>query len=89
MLPPMKVIVIGSHATIGSEIVKALRPAHEVVEVNRNGGAIRADIRDVDSLKKMFAEAGKAGSCAPRAVPPGNHSINLPIRTSPTHSDTS
>jgi NAD(P)-dependent dehydrogenase (short-subunit alcohol dehydrogenase family) len=40
--------------------VKALRPAHEIVEVNRSTGAIRADIRDVDSLKKMFAEAGKA-----------------------------
>jgi NAD(P)-dependent dehydrogenase (short-subunit alcohol dehydrogenase family) len=58
MLPPMKIIVIGSHGTIGSEIVKALRPAHEVVEVNRSGGAIRADIRDVGSLRKMFAEAG-------------------------------
>jgi NAD(P)-dependent dehydrogenase (short-subunit alcohol dehydrogenase family) len=55
----MKIIVIGSHGTIGSEIVKALRPAHEVVEVNRSSGAIRADIRDVGSIRKMYAEAGR------------------------------
>ena len=55
----MKILLIGSHGTIGTEILSALRPSHEIIEVNRSSGAIRADIRDVTSVRKMYAEAGK------------------------------
>lgn len=54
----MKIIVIGATGTIGKEIVKALEPHHEVIGVGRKGGEINADIRDADSLRKMFAKAG-------------------------------
>jgi NAD(P)-dependent dehydrogenase (short-subunit alcohol dehydrogenase family) len=58
MLPFMKIIVIGASGTIGKEIVKALSPAHEVFGVCRKS-AIPVDIRQVDSIRSMYARIGK------------------------------
>jgi NAD(P)-dependent dehydrogenase (short-subunit alcohol dehydrogenase family) len=54
----MRVLVIGATGTIGKEIVRAIAPAHEVIAVSRSGGDLRADIRDVASLRAMYARAG-------------------------------
>lgn len=54
----MKIIVIGAGGTIGREVVKALS-AHEVIAVSRSSGDIRADIRDVASLRAMYGKVGK------------------------------
>lgn len=54
----MKIIVIGASGTIGREIVDALS-GHEVIAVSRNGSEITADIRDVASLRAMYAKVGK------------------------------
>lgn len=55
----MKVLVIGATGTIGSAIVEALRSSHEVIRVSRKDGDISADIRDVASIRDMYAKAGK------------------------------
>lgn len=54
----MKIIVIGAFGTIGREVVRALS-AHEVIAVSRKGGEVNADIRDVASLRAMYAKIGK------------------------------
>lgn len=54
----MKIIVIGASGTIGREVVNALSN-HEVIAVSRKGGEVNADIRDVASLRAMFAKVGK------------------------------
>lgn len=54
----MKVIVIGASGTIGKEIVHALKPAHQVIEVSRKG-TIAADIRDAGSIRAMYQKVGK------------------------------
>lgn len=54
----MKIIVIGASGTIGREIVDALS-GHEVIAVSRKGSEVTADIRDVASLRAMYAKVGK------------------------------
>jgi len=54
----MRIIVIGATGTIGKEIVRALAPSHEVVGISRSS-SIRADIRDVASIRSMYQKAGK------------------------------
>ncbi|MGZ7040226.1 MAG: short chain dehydrogenase [Thermoanaerobaculia bacterium] len=54
----MRIIVIGATGTIGKEIVHALGTSHEVIAAGRSGG-IRADIRDVASIRAMYQKAGK------------------------------
>lgn len=55
----MRIVVIGATGTIGREVVSALAARHEVISVSRTGGAINADIRDVASIRAMFAKVGK------------------------------
>ncbi len=55
----MRVLVIGAHGTIGSEIVKALAGAHEVLSASRSNAEITVDIRDVASIRAMYAKAGR------------------------------
>jgi len=53
----MRILVIGSHGTIGREIVKALS-GHEVIGASRSSGDVRVDITDPASIKQMFERIG-------------------------------
>lgn len=53
----MRIVVIGAKGTIGKEIVKALASSHEVIGVSRTG-EIAADIRDIESIRSMYARIG-------------------------------
>lgn len=55
----MRVIVIGATGTIGSAVVAALSPRHEVVAVGNTNGAIRVDLASADSIMQMFQAVGK------------------------------
>jgi NAD(P)-dependent dehydrogenase (short-subunit alcohol dehydrogenase family) len=55
----MRILVIGSHGTIGREIVKALAAEHEVIGASRSGADVSVDIRDVQSIKDMYAQVGR------------------------------
>ncbi len=55
----MRILVIGSHGTIGSAIVNALATDHEVIGASRSNADIRVDIRDVQSIKDMYAQVGR------------------------------
>jgi NAD(P)-dependent dehydrogenase (short-subunit alcohol dehydrogenase family) len=71
----MRILVIGASGTIGNAIVKALAE-HEVVPASRKSSAVTVDIRDVASIRAMYAKAGKvdavisaAGSGAWKPLP--------------------
>jgi NAD(P)-dependent dehydrogenase (short-subunit alcohol dehydrogenase family) len=49
----MKIIVIGATGTIGAAIVRALRPAHDVIEASRKGPH-KADIHDARSITNLI-----------------------------------
>lgn len=55
----MKVLVIGAGGAVGKAVVAELAPRHEIVAAGRNSGALRVDVLDVDSVRKLFAEAGR------------------------------
>lgn len=54
----MRILVIGAGGTLGSEVVKALKPRHEIMEAQRNSG-LTVDIADSDSIRAMYAKAGQ------------------------------
>src|SRR5262245_46905527 len=54
----MRAVVIGS-GDIGTAVKQVLvEHGHEVVTVGRQSGDLRADIGDVESLRRLFAEIG-------------------------------
>lgn len=54
----MRVIVIGGTGTIGSAVVKALSPTHEVVTVGHQKGAYQVDLASPDSITRLFKAIG-------------------------------
>lgn len=55
----MRILVIGAQGTIGREIVNALATEHEVIGASRTGSDVTVDIRDVESIKAMYAKVGR------------------------------
>lgn len=54
----MKIVVIGGTGLVGSEIVKKLRPEHEVIAVGKTSGDLQVDIEDKAALEALFAQIG-------------------------------
>ncbi|HEY0371307.1 MAG TPA: short chain dehydrogenase [Thermoanaerobaculia bacterium] len=72
----MRILVIGSHGTIGREIVKALSGEHEVIGASRSNADLSVDVRDPQSIQAMYKQAGRldavisaAGSGAWKPLP--------------------
>ena len=53
----MKIIVLGASGTIGSALVQALSPKHEIVRAGRTGD-VRVDYINGQSVKEMFERVG-------------------------------
>lgn len=64
----MKVLVVGGTGTIGRAVAEALRAeGHEVLSAERSGGDLRVDITSPESVRALFAQAGRVDaivSCA-------------------------
>lgn len=64
----MKVLVVGGTGIIGRAVADALRAqGHEVRSAERSSGDLRVDIRSVESVRALFAQAGRVDaivSCA-------------------------
>jgi NAD(P)-dependent dehydrogenase (short-subunit alcohol dehydrogenase family) len=54
----MRILIIGAHGTIGSEITKALGEGHDLITASRSHSEVRVDIRDVASIRAMFDQVG-------------------------------
>ena len=54
----MRVLIIGGKGTIGKKVGEYLTKKHEVVTAGRHSGDMTVDITDLDSIQKMFEEAG-------------------------------
>lgn len=54
----MRILVIGAGGTVGRAIVAELAQRHEVLEAGRTRGAYRVDVRDLDDVRRLFAETG-------------------------------
>lgn len=57
-----RVLVIGSNGLIGSAIVQALKPSHDVIEASRSSKSHPVDISNVDSLRTLLKSVGKVDS---------------------------
>lgn len=55
----MRVIVVGGRGTIGSAVVAALLPRHEVVVAGRKTGVVSVDLALPESIRAMFQTVGK------------------------------
>jgi NAD(P)-dependent dehydrogenase (short-subunit alcohol dehydrogenase family) len=56
----MNVLVVGGTGTIGSAVADALRAAgHTVRTAARSGGDLRVDITSPESIRALFAQAGR------------------------------
>jgi len=55
----MKILVIGATGTIGKEVVAALSNGNEIIGVSFKSTPITVELSNVDSIKKMYASAGK------------------------------
>lgn len=54
----MKIILVGASGTLGKAVVAELGSRHDIIQVGRSSGDIRADIRDTDSIRQLFAQVG-------------------------------
>lgn len=54
----MKVIVVGGTGTIGTAVVKELKPRHEVVVVGSHSGDLQCDIASEESIRQMYEKVG-------------------------------
>jgi NAD(P)-dependent dehydrogenase (short-subunit alcohol dehydrogenase family) len=54
----LKIIIIGAQGDVGRTACAELSDRHEIIEVGRSSGDIRADIADRASLEAMYREAG-------------------------------
>ena len=66
----MKIILIGAGGTLGKAVARELAPRHEILSVGRNSGDFHADLRDIQSLRSLFAKAGTVDAivCAAGSV---------------------
>ncbi len=55
----MKILIIGASGTIGSQVVKALETAHEVIKANYSSGDVQIDITNAASINSVFESIGK------------------------------
>ncbi|MGH7650128.1 MAG: short chain dehydrogenase, partial [Gemmatimonadaceae bacterium] len=54
----MKVLLIGSHGTIGKAVSAALTPTHVVIGVNHRTSDLTVDLASSSSIRQMFEHVG-------------------------------
>jgi NAD(P)-dependent dehydrogenase (short-subunit alcohol dehydrogenase family) len=55
----MKILVVGATGTIGAAVAKALEARHEVVCAGHARGALKVDLADPASIKRLYASVGR------------------------------
>jgi NAD(P)-dependent dehydrogenase (short-subunit alcohol dehydrogenase family) len=55
----MRILIVGSHGTIGREVVNALSGEHEIIGAARKNADVAVDITDPASIRAMYEQVGK------------------------------
>ena len=55
----MRILLIGGAGTIGKAIYDLLSTTHQVVRASRNSGELTVDISSPESIRQMYAKAGR------------------------------
>lgn len=55
----MRVLVVGASGTIGQAIVRALAPKHEVLQASRSQSALKVDLTDPESIRRLYRSTGR------------------------------
>ena len=67
----MKILVIGATGTIGAAVAQALEARHEVLRASHTRSALKVDLADPASIRRLYAKVGRVDavvSCAGQAV---------------------
>lgn len=79
----MKIIVVGGTGTIGQAVVKELKQRHTIIVAGHNRGDIKVDVKDIQSIEKMFKTIGPFDALISTV---GNvHIANLTAMTTDTY----
>ena len=54
----MRILVVGASGTLGKAVMQELA-AHELVTASRSSGDLRVDMREPESIRALYAAAGK------------------------------
>ncbi|MDO6962676.1 short chain dehydrogenase [Rhizobium alvei] len=60
----MKILVIGASGTLGQAVVRELSSRHDIITASRSSGDVNVDIKDIDSIRAMYAKVGKVDAIA-------------------------
>lgn len=60
----MKILVIGASGTLGQAVVRELSSRHDILTASRSSGDVNVDIKDIDSIRAMYAKVGKVDAIA-------------------------
>jgi NAD(P)-dependent dehydrogenase (short-subunit alcohol dehydrogenase family) len=67
----MKILVIGATGTIGAAVAQALEARHEVLRASHTRSALKVDLADPASIRRLYAKVGRVDavvSCSGQAV---------------------
>ena len=55
----MKILVIGATGTIGAAVAQALEARHEVLRASHTRSALKVDLADPASIRRLYAKVGR------------------------------
>ena len=55
----MKILVVGATGTIGVAVTQALEARHELLRASHSRSALKVDLADRDSIKRLYAKVGR------------------------------
>lgn len=58
----MRILVVGATGTIGSAVVQALGPRHEVIAASYSSSELTVDMADRESINRLYARVGKVNA---------------------------
>jgi NAD(P)-dependent dehydrogenase (short-subunit alcohol dehydrogenase family) len=67
----MKILIIGATGTIGAAVAQALEARHEVLRASHSRSALKIDLADSESIRRLYAKVGQVDavvSCAGQAA---------------------
>ena len=59
----MKILLIGANGEIGKILKPEFAKKHEIISAGRTSGDFNVNIRDVNSIEKLFQQIGKIDAC--------------------------